>query len=183
MTKYGKYVKVRVTRDVVLDEWTNVGIIIFDDNGKQVYSKLDFTRAYEKKDLTQEGRKKDITAFVEIFQTLEQVKRALNSTGHMMSSVQLTDPEATALDSDFDHLFRRLVLGYDLMEIEKKFRDKCDKLKWDADVLIKEVKEDPDWFLMEGGSDGTLPHANWHADYGELCPEITNLAKAFGGKV
>ena len=65
----------------------------------------------------------------------------------------------------------------------QKFREKAAKVNRDADAIIEEVRKYPDWFLMQGGSDGTFGHVSWHAEFGTLLPEIANLAKAFGGQV
>ena len=63
---------------------------------------------------------------------------------------------------------------------ERKVREKAgDK----ADEIIEEVRECPDYFVMEGGSDGTFAHMEFLDDFGHLMPEISNLAEEFGGKV
>ncbi len=65
-------------------------------------------------------------------------------------------------------------------ELEKKLRDKAGK---DADRIIAEVMEDPHYFVMEGGSDGTFSHIRFHNEYGHLMPEISDFAVKCGGRV
>lgn len=112
--KYGKYVKVRVTKDVVLDEWTNVGIV-FDENGKQIFAKMDFTRAKQRGDVgdNDEWFRYYENNYAKTFPDLTSVDRALRSTGHAMSCIQITEPQPTALrgESDWTDLFELLVLG------------------------------------------------------------------------
>jgi len=67
-----------------------------------------------------------------------------------------------------------------MTETEKKLRSKIQEA---ADEIIAEVKKYPDWFLMEGGSDGTFSHVRWHDEFGHLNPEITDFAVECGGKV
>ena len=67
-----------------------------------------------------------------------------------------------------------------MSENEIKVRQKAgDK----ANQIIAEVKLDPDFFVMEGGSDGTFAHVRFWDDYGHLMPEIAKLAVEFGGRV
>lgn len=67
-----------------------------------------------------------------------------------------------------------------MSEVETSFRKKAGDR---ADELVKEVKESPDWFVMEGGADGTWGHALFWGEFGHLMPEISKLAVEFGGKV
>ncbi len=67
-----------------------------------------------------------------------------------------------------------------MSEVERKLREKAgDK----ADEIIEEVKECPDYFVMEGGSDGTFSHVCFLDDYGHLMPEISDFAVECGGQV
>lgn len=68
-------------------------------------------------------------------------------------------------------------------EAIQAFTQKCAKVNKEATAIIEEVRKYPDWFLMEGGSDGTYGHVLWHSQYGKLLPEIADLAEAFGGQV
>ena len=70
-----------------------------------------------------------------------------------------------------------------MTETEKKLRSKIQEAGDNPDDIIAEVKECPDWFLMEGGSDGTFSHVRWHGEFGRLKPEITDFAVECGGKV
>lgn len=97
---WGKYVVVRTTHSVSSDEWTNIGVIIFDSEGKQIWAKMGpFDRAIRRGDLDihdeQHTRGKELP---KAYQTLEQVERALQSMGHAMSSIQITPPRATSVD-------------------------------------------------------------------------------------
>jgi len=49
--------------------------------------------------------------------------------------------------------------------------------------IIQEVKLCPDYFVMEGGADGTWAHIEFLDDFGHLMPEISKLAEMYGGKV
>lgn len=58
-----------------------------------------------------------------------------------------------------------------------------DSLPIDPKELIAEIDRNPDYFLMEGGSDGTFGHAEFCSLYGRFKPEIIKFAVACGGKV
>ena len=42
--------------------------------------------------------------------------------------------------------------------------------------LKKEIEEDPYYFVYEGGSDGTLAHAEYLSKYGEWEPDASDYA-------
>ncbi len=67
-----------------------------------------------------------------------------------------------------------------MSDAERKVREKSGV---DADLVISQVRGCPDYFLLQGGSDGTFAHVKFFDDYGHLMPEITKLAEEFGGKV
>ena len=67
--------------------------------------------------------------------------------------------------------------------IEQKFREKIRAAGGNADEIIAEVQEYPDYFVMEGGLDGTFAHAEWYGDFGHLKPEIIDFAVECGGEV
>jgi hypothetical protein len=112
------------TSNVVLDEYTNIGIIVFDENGKQFYSRIDITRAQKRGDLPADceftERLKD---YPKRFPTTEQVMQALKSTPHAMSCVQITEPLGTVLRESHDDLFERLVLGVTDVRRKSPYRD------------------------------------------------------------
>lgn len=64
--------------------------------------------------------------------------------------------------------------------VEKRLREKAGN---DAFLIIKEVKECPDYFITQGGADKTFSHNCFLNDYGHLLPEIIEFAKECGGKV
>ncbi len=41
--------------------------------------------------------------------------------------------------------------------------------------IKQEVEDDPYYFVMQGGSDGTFAHHEFLLDYGQYMPEISNL--------
>lgn len=107
--KYGKWVKIRVTKNPSLDEWTNVGVMVFDEYGKRIYGKMNFDRAIQRGDASYWILERDKE--YERYNTLEDVDRALNSMGHAMSSIQVTEPLPSAIRDNYDDLFRLMVLG------------------------------------------------------------------------
>ena len=48
-----------------------------------------------------------------------------------------------------------------------------------AEEIIAEVKADPEFYINEGGSDGTFGNMMFHQTYGHLIPEIIDLAVYF----
>ena len=71
-----------------------------------------------------------------------------------------------------------------MSETEQKLRIKLKNYKHiDIDEVIKEVQENADWFLGEGGSDGTYAHMVWLEEYAHLKPEITKFAEECGGQI
>ena len=67
-----------------------------------------------------------------------------------------------------------------MTETEKKLREKAGSR---AETIIEDVKDNPDYFVMEGGADGTYGHMCFWEDFGHLMPEISRFAKECGGKV
>lgn len=49
--------------------------------------------------------------------------------------------------------------------------------------LIQEIKENPDYFVMEGGTDGSFGHAEFLDEFGDLMPEIIDFAVECCGTV
>ena len=76
-----------------------------------------------------------------------------------------------------------------MTEIERHFRAKVSR--WErlssgalkVEEVLKEVKDCPDYFVMEGGADGTFAHEEFLDKYGGLMPEIVQFASECGGKV
>lgn len=60
-----------------------------------------------------------------------------------------------------------------MSEAELHLREKAGE---SADEIIDEVKQCPEYFWMEGGSDGTWGHMMFHEDYGHLMPYIVKFA-------
>jgi hypothetical protein len=109
---YGLYVVVRVSHRPSSDEWTNIGIMIYDRNNL-VFSKIGpFQRARQRGDLTEEQDISWITDYAKPMQTIDDVYQRLHSTGHMMSCVQMTEPRAVAIEHDvFWSIYQNFVLG------------------------------------------------------------------------
>lgn len=64
-----------------------------------------------------------------------------------------------------------------MSEAERIVREKAgDK----ADEIVNDVRSCADYFLMQGGADGTFGHSLFYDNYGHLMPEITTLAEEFG---
>lgn len=61
----------------------------------------------------------------------------------------------------------------EMTETEKKFRAKAGPR---AEELLEEIRKSPEFFVMEGGSDGTLSHSCFWDDFGRYMPEIAQLA-------
>lgn len=71
-------------------------------------------------------------------------------------------------------------------DAEVRFRSKSASVgltSTEADYIIALIQEDPDYFLNQGGSDGTYSHMLFHVNYGDLMPEIADLAVEFGGEI
>ena len=67
-----------------------------------------------------------------------------------------------------------------MSEVEVKLREKAGEK---AEEIIEEVKKYPDYFVMQGGYDGTFSHVCFWDDYGHLMPEISKFAVECGGTV
>ncbi|MHA1948238.1 MAG: hypothetical protein ACW99G_02580 [Candidatus Thorarchaeota archaeon] len=70
-----------------------------------------------------------------------------------------------------------------MSDIEKQLRAKIDSNGDNPDPIISKVKENPDFFVWEGGGDGTFSHATWLDEYGDYKPEIIQFAEECGGEV
>lgn len=65
-----------------------------------------------------------------------------------------------------------------MSEAEKKLR-----VKTNDDALIEEIRKYPDYFVNQGGSDGTFAHSMFLDYFKDLMPEIIDFAEECGGKV
>lgn len=111
--RWGQYTVVRVG-NAAADEWTNVGVIVFGPDGKQLAARMDsFERAIRRGDWQAEWRllwePGDYAAGVP---DLETLKRRLERIGHAMSVIQCREPLPTLLThSTLDRLYGAFVLG------------------------------------------------------------------------
>ena len=109
--KYGKYVLIVATHDITLGEHTNIGLMLFDENGNLVNIKVNDERAKIRGDLFRDYKTDYLEDFYkERFKTLNDVYRIQDSLAHNMSIIHTLSPCGTRLDQ-FDRLFERLVLG------------------------------------------------------------------------
>lgn len=58
-----------------------------------------------------------------------------------------------------------------------------EKAPLQAESVVLMVSQYPDYFVNEGGADGTFSHVKFHGNYGRLMPEVANLGSEFGGQV
>ena len=111
---WGSYVVMRASHHPSTDEWTNIGVMVYDKDGKQIWAKMGpFDRAIARGDLTAHTAK-GCDQRHKAYESIEQVKRALESLGHAMSSIQITEPRATAIDPECCwSIYQSFVLGVD----------------------------------------------------------------------
>lgn len=109
-TKAGNYVIVRATRHVGFGEWTNIGCLVFDHDGKQVFHRMGpFGRAIYRGDLRPGYVRKD---HYKLYDDIEDVRQALRSDGHFMSYIQMTEPRITHLgEENYESIYHDFVLG------------------------------------------------------------------------
>ena len=110
----GKYVVIRASAHITTDEWTNVGLMVFDWSDNQIFAKVGpFDRAIARRDLGAADHWKEyLHLYPKNYPTLEQVRRSLQATGHFMSHVQMTEPRSLLLDDEnIRHLYDSMVLG------------------------------------------------------------------------
>lgn len=109
--KAGQYVIVHAKNFYSNNEWTNIGVIVFDENGKKVFDRMGpFGRAIGRGDL-KVFQTQFLPDYAKRFETLDDVKQSLGSTGHAMSNVQITEPLFIRLHEQcFEQLYQRCVL-------------------------------------------------------------------------
>ena len=109
--KAGSYVIVFARNHKTNDEITNIGIMVFDEEGKLVFRRMGpFDRAIYRGDLN--------PSYIEYLDkygenyTLEIVKQALESDGHYMSSIQMSQPRKLILhEENYESTYQSFVLG------------------------------------------------------------------------
>jgi hypothetical protein len=96
--KWGHYVIIHVVGPNV-DEVTNVGVILFDENGLQCDARVDnLDRAMQRGDLCSKcGWEEMLKSYPSHFPGIRAVNTAISKTGHAMSKIQCTGPRPTAL--------------------------------------------------------------------------------------
>jgi hypothetical protein len=109
-SQFGHFVVVRSTAHCISDEWTNIGIIFFSRDGQQVFQRMGpYWRAIFRGDLRSTAH---LDTYAKVCMTVDQAHRMLESTGHHMSSIQITTPRATRLGVEiFESLYCNFVLG------------------------------------------------------------------------
>lgn len=107
---YGKYTVMRTTQDPMRDEWTNIGVIVFDPDGNQIYARMGFERALARGDISEQVAGYSTERY-KAYEHIEQVERALESQGHMMSSIQIRAPLPCMMRESYDDLFELFVVG------------------------------------------------------------------------
>jgi hypothetical protein len=120
---YGRYTVIRAAANPSRDEWTNVGLIVFNEGGDRVYYKVDFTRAFARGDMRPELAESYGNCYSRL-DHIGQLERTLQGTGHAMSCIQLREPLPTAVLGEryYDELFDHFVTGLDRDEIAAKYR-------------------------------------------------------------
>ena len=109
--KWGQYVIVRTTRRLSSDEWTNIGVMVFDENGKKVFNRIGpYERAIKRGDMRSEPSW--LPSYCDLNATLEDIKKTLTHDGHYMSSIQMTEPRGTNIDPECCwHIYEDMVLA------------------------------------------------------------------------
>jgi hypothetical protein len=114
--QWGRYVLVRAVGPCF--EFTNIGVIVFGPDGKQVAARMDTPdRAIRRGDLPANVMEDDVLLshlerYPEAVPDMETLHRVVRTTGHAMSFVQLSDARGAMMRPGMvDELFDRLVLG------------------------------------------------------------------------
>lgn len=112
-TEWGHYVVIRVG-DSLRDEWTNIGIMIFNRAGDQIAARMDnLDRAIRRGDIradSGQGFIDHVQQYPELFLNMNLVRKTLDSVSHSMSVLQMTQPRATSInDVDMDVLWRLFI--------------------------------------------------------------------------
>ena len=113
--KIGNYILIRASRNILRDEWTNIGLMLFDDKESLVSIKFSFKRAIDRNDMALDtlgaGEEKLESFYTEMFETLDAVKHFRESTSHSMSQIQFGQILTARLqDNTFQDIFEKLVL-------------------------------------------------------------------------
>lgn len=111
MKTFGTYY-IAVIGDPLRKEWTNVGVIVFDEEGNQYEEYMDTVdRAVQRGDLTSKcGWVERLASFAQNFPNVESVKKSMESTGHAMSRLRIMEGGTTVIREDVvSELFEALV--------------------------------------------------------------------------
>ncbi len=94
---YGTYTIIRIGGRR-MDEYTNVGVIIFGADGAQIEYKVDtLDRAVARGDWDADWRAIDLDAYCQDYPTVDHVRRALETIAHAMSVIQVREPYGTMI--------------------------------------------------------------------------------------
>lgn len=111
---WGNYVIVHASHHPSSGERTNIGCMIFDQLGNQVFRRMGpFDRAAYRGDinLNQYAGGESLIDYRKDMD-LDDIKRALESMGHAMSSIQMTEPRMTRLSEEcYESIYHNFVLG------------------------------------------------------------------------
>lgn len=115
--KYGHYTVLRIVDQVRFTEHCNVGILLFDHEGRNAGCKADTNaRAIRMgvlhEDWIEHLNIVDFENRMQRMQDMDQLKKTLSSMGHAMSMIQFRDPlPCLTRQGDLDRLFDSFVLG------------------------------------------------------------------------
>lgn len=91
----GKFVLVRAG-DLGRDEWTTIGVVCFNDKGKQTDSRFDTRRAVRRGDLPDPSENEFLHEYLKDYAqsipSLDVVNERRATEGHAMSMIQMTEP-------------------------------------------------------------------------------------------
>lgn len=115
--KYGNYTILQVFDQTRYTEHCNVGVLLFDQDGRNAGCKADTNvRAIRMGVLSEDWADSltilDFERRMKTMQDLEQLKATLGSTAHAMSIIQFRNPLPTLLyDGCLESIFASFVLG------------------------------------------------------------------------
>ncbi len=114
---YGHYSVLRVVDHTRVTEHCNVGVVLFDQDGKNMSYKADTNdRALRMGVMQPEWAETwtilDFEQRLKGMQDLDQLKKTLESMGHAMSFIQFREPLPFMIrEGDLESLFNTFVLG------------------------------------------------------------------------
>ena len=109
----GSYVVVRCCNDSGVDEWTNVGVMVYDCDGRQVWARMGpYHRAKMRGDFPDFLTEKMLDNYPSTKRHIGDVYLSQSSQGHAMGQVQMKKPLPLILDERACYsLYLKLVVG------------------------------------------------------------------------